>query len=53
LGNVFCVEQNGNSPSFPDAKEDWSDLPPNQRRKKVQQRIDELAAKINQETATR
>ncbi|CAG0887195.1 unnamed protein product [Darwinula stevensoni] len=36
-----------------DQKEDWADLPPNQRKKKIQQRIDELTAKIQQETAAR
>jgi hypothetical protein len=34
-------------------KEDFSDLPPNQRRKKLQQKIDELNAKVCQETAAR
>lgn len=36
-----------------DAKEDYSDLPPNQRRKKLQQRIDEINTRLLQETATR
>ena len=34
-------------------KEDYSDLAPNQRRKKLQQRIDEINTRILQETATR
>lgn len=35
------------------AKEDCSDLPPNQRKKRLQQRLDEIQAKIQQETAAR
>lgn len=34
-------------------KEDYSDLPPNQRRKKLQSKIQELQQKITQETAAR
>ena len=34
-------------------KEDLDSLPPNQRRKRIQGRMDELAAKISQETSTR
>ena len=34
-------------------KEDFSDLAPNQRRKKLQQKIDEINTRILQETATR
>lgn len=34
-------------------KEDFSDLPPNQRRKKLQSKIQELQQKIGQETAAR
>lgn len=34
-------------------KEDFSDLPPNQRRKKLQAKIQELQQKIAQETAAR
>lgn len=34
-------------------QEDFSELPPNQRRKKLQAKIDELTAKISQETAAR
>merc|ERR1712037_586093 len=33
--------------------EDFSELPPNQRRKKLQAKIDELTGKISQETAAR
>ncbi|CAG0923028.1 unnamed protein product [Notodromas monacha] len=50
---IFGSHKNGNASPFPDAKEDWSELPPNQRRKKVQQKLEELNAKIQQETATR
>lgn len=35
------------------AKEDFSDLPPNQRKKRLQQKLDEIAAKIQQETAAK
>ncbi|XP_015512278.1 formin-binding protein 1-like isoform X5 [Neodiprion pinetum] len=38
---------------FSSNKEDCSDLPPNQRKKRLQQRIDEIQAKIQQETAAR
>ncbi|XP_043202823.1 formin-binding protein 1-like isoform X1 [Amphibalanus amphitrite] len=34
-------------------KEDLDSLPPNQRRKRIQNRMDDLAAKISQETSTR
>lgn len=34
-------------------KEDFSDLPPNQRRKKLQAKLQELQQKIGQETAAR
>jgi len=39
--------------SVPAIQEDFSELPPNQRRKKLQSKIDELTAKISQETAAR
>lgn len=38
---------------FGASKEDYSDLPPNQRRKKLQQKIDYISAQIQQETAAR
>ncbi|XP_044593587.1 formin-binding protein 1-like isoform X8 [Cotesia glomerata] len=38
---------------FSSNKEDCSDLPPNQRKKRLQQRLDEIQAKIAQETAAR
>lgn len=37
----------------PVSQEDFSELPPNQRRKKLQAKIDELTGKISQETAAR
>lgn len=36
-----------------DQKEDFSDLPPNQRRKKLQQKIDLINKEISKETAER
>lgn len=36
-----------------DGKEDFSDLAPNQRRKRLKQRIEELQSKVQQETAAR
>lgn len=38
---------------FSSNKEDFSDLPPNQRKKKLQQRIEELQKSVQQETAAR
>ncbi|XP_023341734.1 formin-binding protein 1-like [Eurytemora carolleeae] len=38
---------------FTQTKEDFSELPPNQRRKKLISKLDELTAKISQETAAR
>ena len=42
-----------NAQSNAEPKEDYSDLAPNQRRKKLQQRLDEINTRILQETATR
>ncbi|CAL7947832.1 unnamed protein product [Xylocopa violacea] len=57
LGFVSCEQQKlieNNMPGYGDgAKEDCSDLPPNQRKKRLQQRLDEIQAKIQQETAAR
>ncbi|XP_065344721.1 cdc42-interacting protein 4 homolog isoform X2 [Cloeon dipterum] len=36
-----------------ESKEDYTDLPPVQRRKKLQQKLDEIAVQINKETQTR
>lgn len=49
---VFFSPQNNLSGNG-DNKEDYSDLPPNQRKKKLQMKIDEIQAKIHQETAAR
>lgn len=38
---------------FGSNKEDFSDLPPNQRKKRIQQRIDDVTFKLHQETAAR
>ncbi|XP_029050220.1 formin-binding protein 1-like isoform X1 [Osmia bicornis bicornis] len=49
-----CIALKNNVPGYGDgAKEDCSDLPPNQRKKRLQQRLDEIQAKIQQETAAR
>ncbi|XP_071445426.1 formin-binding protein 1-like isoform X2 [Hetaerina americana] len=48
-----CVTIKNNLSTLGEAKEDFGDLPPNQRKKKIQQRIDEIAAKLQQETAAR
>ncbi|XP_074106534.1 formin-binding protein 1-like Cip4 isoform X2 [Cotesia typhae] len=49
-----CIALKNNVPGYGDgAKEDCSDLPPNQRKKRLQQRLDEIQAKIAQETAAR
>ncbi|XP_037935474.1 formin-binding protein 1-like isoform X4 [Teleopsis dalmanni] len=49
--NIFG--SNKNSLTADGQKEDFSDLPPNQRRKKLQAKIAELQQKISQETAAR
>ncbi|KAJ8680909.1 hypothetical protein QAD02_016696, partial [Eretmocerus hayati] len=50
---IFSSNKN-NVPGYGDGvKEDYSDLPPNQRKKRLQQKIDELQGKIQQETAAR
>jgi hypothetical protein len=36
-----------------DGKEDLSDLPPNQRRKRLTQKVEELKGKVAQETAAK
>ncbi|XP_018900690.1 formin-binding protein 1-like isoform X3 [Bemisia tabaci] len=50
--NIFNSNKN-NLSSSGDNKDDFSDLPPNQRRKRLQQKIDEIQNKIQQETAAR
>ncbi|XP_054714349.1 formin-binding protein 1-like isoform X2 [Uloborus diversus] len=47
--NIFSNAKN----SVDEMKEDCSDLPPNQRKKKLQQKIDELKDKIKKETQAR
>lgn len=47
--NIFSSNKN----MFDDLKEDCSDLPPTQRKKKLQQKIDDIKSKIQQETAAR
>ncbi|GIY21847.1 hypothetical protein CEXT_163541 [Caerostris extrusa] len=47
--NIFSNNKN----TVDEIKEDFSDLPPNQRKKKLQQKIDEIKTKIQQETAAR
>lgn len=50
----FSSTSKNNVPGYGDgAKEDCSDLPPNQRKKRLQQKIDEIQAKIQQETGTK
>jgi len=51
-GLLGIFSQNKNLNGFP-IQEDFSELPPNQRRKKLQAKMDELTAKISQETAAR
>ncbi|RLU21677.1 hypothetical protein DMN91_006053 [Ooceraea biroi] len=52
--DTYYNEFQNNVPGYGDgAKEDCSDLPPNQRKKRLQQRLDEIQAKIQQETAAR
>ena len=48
---LFLSLQNGTN--FDDIKDDYSELPPNQRRKKIRQKIDQIQAQINQEMAVR
>jgi len=51
-GLLGIFGQNKNISGFT-PQEDFSELPPNQRRKKLQSKLDELTAKISQETAAR
>ncbi|XP_042210379.1 formin-binding protein 1-like isoform X3 [Homarus americanus] len=52
-GGIFGIfGSNKNNFSFSE-KEDYSDLPPNQRKKRIQQRIDDVTTKLHQETAAR
>ncbi|KAJ4433034.1 hypothetical protein ANN_15291, partial [Periplaneta americana] len=47
----YCLQNNFSS--YGENKEDYSDLPPNQRKKKLQLRVEDITAKIQQETAAR
>lgn len=49
---LFGIFSN-NKPGGTDGRDDYSELPPNQRRKKLQQKIDEYTAKIQQENAAK
>jgi len=51
-GLLGIFGQNKNLSGFT-PQEDFSELPPNQRRKKLQSKLDDLTAKISQETAAR
>ncbi|XP_057366986.1 formin-binding protein 1-like isoform X1 [Daphnia carinata] len=52
---IFSIFNAGKSSliALVEPKEDFSDLAPNQRRKKLQQRLDEINTRLLQETATR
>ncbi|GFT47830.1 formin-binding protein 1-like [Trichonephila clavipes] len=49
LFSIFSANKNNND----DFKDDYSDLPPNQRKKKLTQKIETLSTQISQETATK
>jgi len=53
LLGIFGQNKNVTGLNSSAPQEDFSELPPNQRRKKLQAKIDELTAKISQETAAR
>lgn len=48
---IFNIFSNRGNAALSDGKEDMSDLPPNQRKKKLGQKIEELKSKVAQETA--
>jgi len=51
---ILGLFSNAKAPTNPfDKKDDFSELPPNQRRKKLQAKIEEITGKICQETAAR
>lgn len=52
VANKRLISQNNLSGNG-DNKEDYSDLPPNQRKKKLQSKLEDLQAKIHQESAAR
>ncbi|XP_054712717.1 formin-binding protein 1 homolog [Uloborus diversus] len=49
LFSIFSANKNNND----EFKDDYSDLPPNQRKKKLGQKIDNISVQISQETATK
>ncbi|XP_055947213.1 formin-binding protein 1 homolog isoform X1 [Argiope bruennichi] len=49
LFSIFSANKNNND----ELKDDYSDLPPNQRKKKLNQKIDTLSTQIAQETAAK
>merc|ERR1719458_286192 len=53
ISGIKMKKRSGLLGIFGQNKEDFSELPPNQRRKKLQGKLDELTAKISQETAAR
>jgi len=52
-GLLAIFGQNKNLSGVALQEDDFSELPPNQRRKKLQSKLDELTAKISQETGAR
>jgi hypothetical protein len=52
LFSIFSSNKN-NFSSCGENNEDYSDLPPNRRKKKLQLRVEDITAKIQQETAAR
>ncbi|KAJ6223608.1 hypothetical protein RDWZM_002153 [Blomia tropicalis] len=51
-GGIFGIFSS-NKNHIDESKDDFSDLPPNQRRKRIQQKIDLIQSNIQQETAVR
>ncbi|XP_044262722.1 cdc42-interacting protein 4 homolog isoform X4 [Tribolium madens] len=50
---IFHIFGSKGNAAISDGKEDLSDLPPNQRRKKLMQKVEELKNKVGQETAAK
>lgn len=50
---IIIASTNLQNATLSDGKEDFSDLAPNQRKKKLKQRVEELQSKVYQETAAR
>ncbi|XP_050436467.1 formin-binding protein 1-like isoform X3 [Adelges cooleyi] len=53
VGLFAIFSSNKNNLSSSGDKDDYSELPPNQRRKKILQRLDEIQAKLHQEIAAK